>query len=422
MQIQLRPRIAALLLAAAALFVTAPARSQEPSGERKLSSNGAEPAVDAGRNGFMVVWAGADAQHPGIFGLRLLPDGAVRSAPFRVDAAPPGEAPEPARRGGFRRRSLPGGLAGRRGGLRRRPGGRRLPRPRAALRRWRLQAGSRLPPLQRRAGAAAHPAGDGRGRRRLPHLLDGGSGRRQDHPCLPLFGHRREPGPELRLPVGGRSEESYGVGVARYPDGFAVGWQEVFDCHQGLPGGNQGAIARFDPDGRRAGRVLRVGDFACSSADSASLIALVGSRTGALAVFVSGEGYFAQRFGPSGEAAGGHVHLRKPPVCGEARCDTLAAVALDDSGRIAVIWEVIEKPGSTFSPSSSTRRESPGPASSRSTAAPPPTSRTPTRRWRTTARWPWPGNGWPPRRMTTACSCGCCTCLEGCARDIDASE
>jgi hypothetical protein len=331
-------QVAALLLAGAALLAGGPLRSQEAAGEVRLSPTGSEPAVAASGRGFVVVWTEASAQRQGIFGIRLLPGGGVRSAPFRVDTPDPGRHPNRpdvavSEAGGFvvvwqddmeNYSSVPevGGsrVLGQQFGA---GGGRQG----SNFRLSRAEVGQQITPW-----VAVGEDGD-----ILTSWTESSGVRRILAARFSANGARL--GPELRLPAGGRNDEfNYGVGVARYPGGFAVGWQEVFDCHQGQPGGSQGAIARFGPDGRRAGRVLRVGDVSCVSQTSASFFSLVGSRAGALAVFYDGR-YFAQRFGPSGEAVGGRIPL---PSCVQARCANFAVAALDDSGRFAVIWETNE--------------------------------------------------------------------------------
>jgi hypothetical protein len=133
-------------------------------------------------------------------------------------------------------------------------------------------------------------------------------------------------------------EENVGVYVAAFPGGFAVGWGEFFECSGGRQSGFVSVVARFDPEGQRLGRPYRVGTSRCASPDAAAIIALVGSRAGALAVYASSPQYFAQRFSPSGEPVGGFLHIPDPP-CNETQCGSLAAVAMDNSGRFAVIWE-----------------------------------------------------------------------------------
>jgi len=135
-----------------------------------------------------------------------------------------------------------------------------------------------------------------------------------------------------------QGEDNIGPQVAAFPGGFAVGWSEFFECSGGRPPGFVGAVARFDAEGRRLGRDYRVGTAKCSAPGAASLRALVGSRAGALALFVSSE-YLVQRFAPSGEPVGGFFRIPNVP-CDENRCASIGAFAVDGFGRFAVIWEL----------------------------------------------------------------------------------
>jgi hypothetical protein len=148
-------------------------------------------------------------------------------------------------------------------------------------------------------------------------------------------------GPEMELKTGGDS--SNGARVASFPGGFAVGWFEFTECSGGRPPGFVSAVARFDAEGRRTGKTYYVGTSRCSSPEASFLLALVGSRAGALAVFVS-DHEFIQRFAPSGEPVGGRTPLPSYP-CDQSHCTQVAAVSMDNAGRFAVVWQVIE-PGS----------------------------------------------------------------------------
>jgi hypothetical protein len=147
-------------------------------------------------------------------------------------------------------------------------------------------------------------------------------------------------GPEMTMKAGG---ESIGVQVAAFPGGFAVGWSQFYECSPGRYG-ELGAVARFDVEGRRTGKIYYVGTSRCASPDASALLALVGSRAGALAVF-SGEQDLAQRFDPSGEPVGGRFLLPKQ-TCTESTCTTTGASAMDNAGRFAVVWQTFE-PGSS---------------------------------------------------------------------------
>jgi len=143
-------------------------------------------------------------------------------------------------------------------------------------------------------------------------------------------------GPEMEMKTAG--EENVGVYVAAFPAGFAVGWGEFSECSGGRQAGFVSAVARFDTEGRRLGRVYRVGTSRCSSPDAAAIRALVGSRAGVLALFASSQD-IVQRFAPSGEPMGGLIRLPSPP-CNESQCASIGAFTMDNFGRFAVIWEV----------------------------------------------------------------------------------
>ncbi len=148
-------------------------------------------------------------------------------------------------------------------------------------------------------------------------------------------------GPEMTMKAGGDSV--YGAQVASYPGGFAVGWTQLYECS---PGRNSyiGAVARFDPEGRRMGKTYSVGNSRCDPGPG-DLVALVGSRAGALAVF-GGFQDPVQRFAPSGEPVGGRFLLPGQTCDANSVCTVVAAVAMDNTGRFAVIWQLIE-PGSS---------------------------------------------------------------------------
>ena len=145
-------------------------------------------------------------------------------------------------------------------------------------------------------------------------------------------------GPEMEMKAGGDSSNR--AKVASFPRGFAAGWSEFTECSGGRPPGFVSDIARFDTEGRRTGRIYYVGTSRCSSPDATVLLDLVGSRAGALALFLSGH-EFIQRFSPSGEPVGGRTPLPVHP-CGESHCTGAETVSMDNTGRFAVIWEVID--------------------------------------------------------------------------------
>jgi hypothetical protein len=132
-----------------------------------------------------------------------------------------------------------------------------------------------------------------------------------------------------------------GTLVASYRGGFAVGRNEASACAGG--GNDSASVSRFDSKGGPVGKVYELAGRCGDGSDSGfTLASLVGSRAGALAVLAGPEGYSAQRFAPSGEPSGDRFALTRQPACVDNRCERAAAVAMDDGGHFAVIWEVSE--------------------------------------------------------------------------------
>ncbi len=148
---------------------------------------------------------------------------------------------------------------------------------------------------------------------------------------------------DAELPMKAERGMDDGTLVAGYRGGFAVGRNEVLACSGG---GNDStaSVSRFDTMGGPVGKVYELAGSRCGdgSDHGVTLAFLVGSRAGTLAVFEGPEGYSAQRFATSGEPSGDRVALTGKPACIENRCERAAAVAMDDRGRYAVIWEVSE--------------------------------------------------------------------------------
>jgi hypothetical protein len=316
-----------------AVFALTPARAQVTIGEVELlSSDGISPSIDAdGRNGFVAVWTEPEGSDGEIFG-SLLPPGGSPQPPFQVpfqvntrDAGPqssPNVAAGP--RGDFM--VVWQGLdaegsgvfgqtfsrSGVRNGLERRlsqgpAGPQSIPRVAAGedgsfVAVWANRRTARFEVVARRFSASGSPVG-----------------------------------PEIPMQVGG--EFNNPAGIAAYPGGFAVAWNEGFDCSGGRPGASIAAIARFDSSGQRVGRVYRVGSRRCDDPGFA-VAALVGSQAGALAVLRTSSGHSVQRFAPSGEPVGARFALSARPLCSGDRCDFINAAAMDDRGRLAVIWDV----------------------------------------------------------------------------------
>jgi len=148
---------------------------------------------------------------------------------------------------------------------------------------------------------------------------------------------------DAELPMKAERGMDDGTLVAGYRGGFAVGRNEAFACSGG---GNDStaSVSRFDAMGGPVGKVYELAGSRCGDGSDSgfTLASLVGSRAGTLAVFEGPEGYSAQRFATSGEPSGDRIALTDKPACIENLCERVAAVAMDDRGRFAVIWEVSE--------------------------------------------------------------------------------
>ncbi|MFY9826531.1 MAG: hypothetical protein WAM82_34535 [Thermoanaerobaculia bacterium] len=155
---------------------------------------------------------------------------------------------------------------------------------------------------------------------------------------LARFSAKGEP-LDTELPMKADRGIDDGTLVASYRGGFAVGKNEDSGCSGG--GSGSTSVSRFDSKGVPVGKIYELASARCGD-DGFTLTSLVGSRAGTLAVFAGPEGYSVQRFATSGEPAGDRFVLTGKPACVETRCERAAAVAMDDSGRFAVIWEVSE--------------------------------------------------------------------------------
>ncbi len=153
-------------------------------------------------------------------------------------------------------------------------------------------------------------------------------------------------GPEQRLAVDG--EHNLNPRVASYRGGFAVSWTEEKEdhCSNSQPNARRAVIARFDPSGRRTGKLIRFGRLTCG--ESTAVEGLAGSRAGAVAVLrITNFGHYVQRLGPSGEVVGKPVLISRR-LCGGAGlgtfCKFVRDVAMNDQGRFALILEVAADP------------------------------------------------------------------------------
>jgi len=322
----LRILTTACLLAGSTL---APAWAQVTIGDAELlSSDGVFPSIDAdGRNGFVAVWTEPEGSDGEIFG-SLLPPGGSPQPPFQVNTREAGS------------QSGPSVAAGPSGGF---------------MVVWQgLDAdgsgvfGQVFSPAGVRNGPERRLSQGSAGPQSLPRVAAGEDGtfvavwadrstRRFEVVARRFAANGAPVGPEIPMQVGG--EFNNPAGIAAYPGGFAVAWNEGFECSGGRLSASIAAIARFDSSGRRVGRVYRAGIRGCDDPGFA-VAALVGSRAGAMAVLRSSSGHSVQRFTPSGEPAGGRFALSSRPLCSGDRCDFIDAAAMDDRGRLAVIWNV----------------------------------------------------------------------------------
>lgn len=151
--------------------------------------------------------------------------------------------------------------------------------------------------------------------------------------------------PEQRMPVAG--ERNLNPRVVSYPGGFAVSWTEEEEkedrCSNSRPNARRAVIARFDRAGRRTGPLIRIGRLTCE--ESAAIVALAGSRAGAVAVLQmqTNSGHSVQRLGPSGEVVGKPVAISRRLCQGIGDgffCRHVRDVAMNDQGRFAVVWEI----------------------------------------------------------------------------------
>jgi len=326
MKISLKTFAILALLATAAV----PLRAQEATatGEQLLSLTGKEPTVAAdGRNGFVLGWMDNDV--PGIYGIfaATLPPGArsPRKA-FRVNTPTTDPQLGPDVAVDADGRFVFGWLS---------------PNERRALARVFGAGGGPQSPeisLSSREVAQLTPQ---------VAMLNGGA----FVAAWAEFDSPRSTVKAARFSAGGvrqggeialkaRGDQNNLVGVASFPGGFAVAWNEFYECHLSSTGGFVGAVARFDLAGRSLGPDVRVGTPDCdATVPAGDVAALAGSRSGVLALFFGDSYFLAQRFDPStGAPTAGQFRIPRS-ACTEGHCVFLAALAMDDSGRFAVIWE-----------------------------------------------------------------------------------
>jgi len=341
-----RPITVRLSLFAAALSIfwafcgAAPSRAQGAEDkaiggpEILLSTFGVEPSVATyGRGGFVIVWSNAEAGDFGIRGALLAPGAVSPSPPFAVSPASESTG-QPA---------VSADSSGR------------------FVVVWQSVTSNDVKIVGQRYGAGGARQGtelvltgvnDSNGDAQLfPKVAMGDHGAFDlawvdlrdgfRHISAARFSASGTPqGGEIELNTqGGRGNDD--VQIVQYPGGFAVGWDELGGCTlcPTLERSFNAAVSRFDDSGVRVGRIYRL------SADENTdpgfgLAGLASSRAGALAVFSAPDGVFGQRFAPSGQAVGGLFPIRRQPACVDVHCQIPRAVAMDDYGRFALVWEL----------------------------------------------------------------------------------
>jgi hypothetical protein len=338
------PRIsAALLFALAASSASIPVQAQQAASEIRLSQNGDSPSIATdGRGGFVVVWTDRGTPFTNILA-RVLPKGARQPrAPIVVnDAATQSQvAPDVAVDAAGRFAVVwQDGLefSGDAGGD-----------ARVAGRSFSAVGQGKSPEVLLSPSAVERQIGPQVASQDNGDYVAAWTEDLLPHQAIKAvrFSADGSPlGPEMKMKAAG--EINIAARVASFPGGFAVGWSEYFECSGGRSPAFVSAIARFDATGQSAGRIYRVGSSKCEAPPGpGALLALVGSRAGALAAF-AGTQYTLQRFGPSGEPVGGLLQL-PPRVCDESDCTFVQVLAMDNAGRFAVVWERIENGGASL--------------------------------------------------------------------------
>lgn len=122
--------------------------------------------------------------------------------------------------------------------------------------------------------------------------------------------------------------------VAAVPEGFAVGWTETDACFP-AGGGWLPKIERFTLAGRPVEPSFQLSNGNCDGSGW-RLRGLASGDSGSVALF-EGRRSSVQIFAPSGEPAVPRKVVGKREPC-LAECENVLSVAMDNSGRFAVIW------------------------------------------------------------------------------------
>lgn len=336
------PVLAACLLAT---FVPTPTLAQGPDVEENLlSRSGDFPAIDAdGQGGFVSVWTESLDSGREIFASLVPPGGASPGTPFQVNTRVAGPQVAP---------SVAAGPQGDfmvvwQGGTSEDPAGGDGDRE-GVFGQVFSRTGARLGPQRRLSERTTAPQVSPQ----VAALEDGSFATVwQDQSTARLeivtrlFSATGAPlGPEQRLSVAG--ERNLSPEVASYRNGFAVSWTEELECPDSRFPAHRAVIARFDPSGRRTGKLIRIGRLTCG--ESTAIEGLAGSRAGAVAILrITNFGHYVQRLGPSGEVVGKPVLISRR-LCGGAGlgtfCRYIKDVAMNDQGRFAVVLQIAADP------------------------------------------------------------------------------
>jgi hypothetical protein len=150
-------------------------------------------------------------------------------------------------------------------------------------------------------------------------------------------GRRR--GGEVDLGADNRLYKRY-PSVASRPNGFVATWTEYREpCRRNYDGKPAAVIAHFDEAGRSTGPAFRVRDYydPCQGSGWMAGAPFTGA-VGTLALLF-GERVAFQLFTPDGQVAG---PLRAPSSsqpCTETLCETFAGFAMNENGRLVILWE-----------------------------------------------------------------------------------
>ena len=343
----LMPALTVCLLSA---FST-PALGQRPAVEEDLlSPTGDFPAIDAdGQGGFVSVWAeilGPTDPGQEIFASLIPPGGSSPGTPFQVNT--PADGPQVAPR-------VAAGPQGDfmvvwQGGISEDPAGGDGDRE-GVFGQTFSRTGAKLGPQSRLSEGIAAPQVSPQ----VAALEDGSyvtvwedQSTARSEIVVRRFSASGPPlSPEERMPVAG--EHNLDPRVVSYPGGFAVSWTEEKEtedrCSNSRPNARRAAIARFDRAGRRTGKLIRIGRLTCEG--SHAIVALAGSRAGAVVVLETSYGHSVQRLGRSGEVVGKPVAISRR-LCqgiGEGHfCRSVKDVAMNDRGRFVVVWDIAGSP------------------------------------------------------------------------------